>query len=180
MKLFLKYVSCLIALVTLGTSCSSSKYIYDTNSIIGVTESSTQKYNLQLDFKKHHFSGMLLIKEMNRGEIRIVGTTYFGMSLFDFSLTDGSFLVNYCIEPLKRKKLLLLLESDFRQLLLTNQKRKIKSKANYDQCYGFGRWFGKTLICIDENEGVLESVKLRHTWIGLQIQLDPIDNKFSN
>lgn len=180
MKLFLKYASYIIALVALGTGCSSTKYIYDPNSIIEITESSTQKYNLQLDFKKHHFSGMLLIKELNSGEIRIVGTTYFGMSLFDFSLSNGSFLVNSCIEPLKRKKLLLLLESDFRQLLLTNQRRKVKAKADYDRRYGFGRWFGKTFICINEDEGAVESVKLKHTWIGLQIQLDPIDNKFSN
>lgn len=49
-------------------------------------EAQSQKYNLQLDFMKHHFSGMLIVRQMPDNEIRILGSTYFGLSLFDFSL----------------------------------------------------------------------------------------------
>ena len=38
-------------------------------------------------FHKHHFSGMLIVRQMPDNEIRILGSTYFGLSLFDFSCT---------------------------------------------------------------------------------------------
>lgn len=44
-------------------------------------EAQSQKYNLQLDFMKHHFSGMLIVRQMPDNEIRILGSTYFGLSL---------------------------------------------------------------------------------------------------
>ncbi len=64
---------------------------------------SSQKYNIQLDFMKHHMSGMLIVRRMPDNEIRIVASTYFGLSLFDFSLQDGKFNVNSCIEPMKKE-----------------------------------------------------------------------------
>ena len=33
-------------------------------------EAQSQKYNLQLDFMKHHFSGMLIVRQMPDNEIR--------------------------------------------------------------------------------------------------------------
>lgn len=58
-------------------------------------EAQSQKYNLQLDFMKHHFSGMLIVRQMPDNEIRILGSTYFGLSLFDFSLHRDTFnLIN--------------------------------------------------------------------------------------
>ena len=57
-------------------------------------EAQSQKYNLQLDFMKHHFSGMLIVRQMPDNEIRILGSTYFGLSLFDFSLHCDTFIVN--------------------------------------------------------------------------------------
>ena len=35
---------------------------------------------------KHHFSGMLIVRQMPSNEIRILGSTYFRLSLFDFFL----------------------------------------------------------------------------------------------
>lgn len=35
-------------------------------------EAQSQKYNLQLDFMKHHFSGMLIVRQMPDNEIRIL------------------------------------------------------------------------------------------------------------
>ena len=64
-------------------------------------EAQSQKYNLQLDFMKHHFSGMLIVRQMPDNEIRILGSTYFGLSLFDFSLHCDTFIVNSCMEPMR-------------------------------------------------------------------------------
>ena len=34
----------------------------------------SQKYNIQLDFMKHHMSGMLIVRRMPDNEIRIVAS----------------------------------------------------------------------------------------------------------
>ena len=53
---------------------------------------------------KHHMSGMLIVRRMPDNEIRIVASTYFGLSLFDFSLRNDQFTVNSCIEPMNKEK----------------------------------------------------------------------------
>ena len=69
---------------------------------------------MQLDFMKHHFSGLLIVRKLPDNEIRILASTYFGLSLFDFSLRKNEFHVNSCIEPMKKKKMLLLLKQTLR------------------------------------------------------------------
>lgn len=92
-------------------------------------EAQSQKYNLQLDFMKHHFSGMLIVRQMPDNEIRILGSTYFGLSLFDFSLHRDTFIVNSCMEPMRKKKMLKILETDFKNLFLKSEKARIKKKV---------------------------------------------------
>ena len=60
---------------------------------------SSQKYNIQLDFMKHHMSGMLIVRRMPDNEIRIVASTYFGLSLFDFSLRNDQLLSTVALNP---------------------------------------------------------------------------------
>ena len=59
-------------------------------------EAQSQKYNLQLDFMKHHFSGMLIVRQMPDNEIRILGSTYFGLSLFDYLHWFSSCCKRWC------------------------------------------------------------------------------------
>lgn len=60
---------------------------------------SSQKYNIQLDFMKHHMSGMLIVRRMPDNEIRIVASTYFGLSLFDFLYATISLLSTVALNP---------------------------------------------------------------------------------
>jgi len=85
------------------------------------------KIQYQLDFMKHHMSGMLIVRRMPDNEIRIVASTYFGLSLFDFSLRNDQFTVNSCIEPMKKEKVLKLLEMDFRRLFLSGKDIRVKN-----------------------------------------------------
>ncbi len=39
---------------------------------------------MQLDFMKHHFSGLLIVRKLPDNEIRILASTYFGLSLLIF------------------------------------------------------------------------------------------------
>jgi hypothetical protein len=122
---------------------------------IALTEGQpSQKYNFQLDFLKHHFSGLLMARRMSAGEIRIVMSTYFGLTLFDVSFVGAEFRVNNCVEPLRRKKMLKLLEADFRRLFLPG-------KEGYRTSAG---------------SNTAEHLILRHPWIRLTIRLDQLTN----
>lgn len=124
----------LIFILYLFTSCGSSKTIAGdaTSHVTPIicAEEYSQKYNMQLDFMKHHFSGLLIVRKLPDNEIRILASTYFGLSLFDFSLRENEFHVNSCIEPMKKKKMLLLLETDFKNLFLSGKNIRIKKKSS--------------------------------------------------
>lgn len=70
----------LIFILYLFTSCGSSKTIAgDTTSYVTpiiCAEEYSQKYNMQLDFMKHHFSGLLIVRKLPDNEIRILASTY--------------------------------------------------------------------------------------------------------
>ena len=177
MRVYLLYVS-LFFFLFLSVGCSSYQWMEDCSVIIEAQTEQSEKYNLQIDFRKHHFSGILLIKRMNSSEIRIIGATHFGLSLFDFSIKNNQFIINDCIEPLKKKKLLKLLERDFKQLLLSNQKRKIKSAVNTSKEFTYGKFIGKTKVKVNGEEIIpFFRVQLKHPMIGLVIILDPINEK---
>ena len=81
------------------------------------------KYNMTIDFRKKHFSGLLLVKQTAEDTWRTVFSTHFGLSIFDFELTPDTFIINHCIEPLKKKQLLELLRKDFSILFGLNLKK---------------------------------------------------------
>lgn len=139
-------------------------------------EAQSQKYNLQLDFMKHHFSGMLIVRQLPDHEIRILGSTYFGLSLFDFSLRRDTFIVNSCIEPMRKKKMLKILETDFQILFLTNEKARIQKKSSTFEQRISGKGFGKAIFRLsDFVNGQAEQVQIKHPLIRLKIQLDKLN-----
>lgn len=79
-----------------------------------------QKYNMSLTFMKKHFSGLLLMKQRGADTCRMVLTTHFGLSVFDFEFTPDSFRVYHCIEPLRKEKILSVFRRDFTYLLRFN------------------------------------------------------------
>lgn len=154
----------LIFILYLFTSCGSSKTIAGdaTSHVTPIicAEEYSQKYNMQLDFMKHHFSGLLIVRKLPDNEIRILASTYFGLSLFDFSLRENEFHVNSCIEPMKKKKMLLLLETDFKNLFLSGKNIRIKKKSSTFEKRVTGRGFGKTVFYLSEfNSGHPEQIK---------------------
>lgn len=72
-----------------------------------------QKYNLSLTFGKRHFSGMLLVRRSGEDTFRMVLSTHFGLTVFDFELTPDAFRVHHCVEPLRKEKILSLFRRDF-------------------------------------------------------------------
>lgn len=164
----------LLVLLLLHTSCAS-RISEGSSSLPPVIEAGkeSQKYNIQIDFMKHHFSGMLIVRRMQGDEIRILASTYFGLSLFDFSFQEKTFCINSCIEPMKKEKILKLLEMDFRNLFLNGQKMEIKKKDGNFEKRTCERGFAKSVLYISKNStGNPSQVRIKHPWIRLVIQLD--------
>lgn len=199
MKISLRYASLsalLFLLMQFQTSCSpriSGEGGLVPPAIELSEEEGSQKYNIQLDFMKHHFSGMLMVRRMPDNEIRILASTYFGLSLFDFSLCGEQFKVNSCVAPMQKENVLKLLEMDFKQLFLNGKRVRVQTSKDRstgkmaDRSTGksadrsiekrtSGKGFGKSIISINgETPGDPEKVKIKHPWIRLTIQLDKLE-----
>lgn len=145
--------------------------------------SHSQKYNLQLDFMKYHFSGLLIVRRLPDDEIRMLASTYFGLSLFDFSLKGDAFFVNSCVEPMRKENILGLLETDFKNLFLSNMTlRKRKRNQSADQSEAVekrvtGCGFGKSIYTLSEFvDGQAEQVQIKRPWIRLKIQVNKLND----
>jgi hypothetical protein len=92
---------------------------------------STQLFNMQIDFGKNHFSGILLVKSTGEETYRTVFNTHFGMSVFDFEFDKDDFRVNSCMEALNKKKVIQTLETDFKTLFSLNLETVENSVAIY-------------------------------------------------
>ena len=140
------------------------------------TGNESQRYNIQLDFMKHHLSGMLIVRRLPDNEIRILASTYFGLSLFDFSLRGDTFYINSCIEPMRKEKVLKLLEMDFKHLFLNGKDIRIKESSNNFEKRISGKGFGKSILLLSgETKGNPTQVKIKHPLIRLTIRLDKLE-----
>lgn len=179
MKRFLLYSSVIWLLAALlGSSCAQR--ITQESSVepeIIATDSISQKFNLQLDFMKNHFSGLLIVRRMTPDEIRLLFTTYFGLSVFDFSLRGDLLHINSCIEPLKRKKVLQLLESDFKSVFLPGRETRVKEKTAIFEKRTSGKGIGKGIILLSEyQDHKPQQVEIKHPLIRLKIQLNKLND----
>ena len=60
----------------------------------------TGTYDFVLKAGRRELSGIMVARPVAPGSVRVVGTTYFGMTLFDMTLTSDSYTMNYVTEPL--------------------------------------------------------------------------------
>lgn len=130
----MNYLLCLSLWLLLLTSCSPSLtkgFHREGKQLVGkeqlppmIEAPQLSRYGMTIDFRDKHFSGLLLIKQSADKSYRIVLSTHFGLSIFDFELTPDTFVVHHCAEPLRKKKLLSLLHSDFTVLLGLNLKEE--------------------------------------------------------
>lgn len=170
---FLKYVSLIVAFVVISASCSKNTYLHQTGQYgIANVGAEVRKYNMNLNFRKKHFNGMLAVRQMDSTETRVVGYTAFGLSLFDFGLSEETFTVYNCIEPMQNKKLLKLLERDFKLLFLPNRTvKKVEITDEYTK-FADGKFLTKSVITIKKDSSQAEqSILVEHPWLKLSIEL---------
>lgn len=97
-------------------------------------------YKATLDIKKHHLTGLLVIKRMatippapsqtvggdSSGIYRIVFMNEIGMTFFDLEMKTDSFKVVSCFGPLNKKALMRIFETDFSMLTRTGPMKNEK------------------------------------------------------
>ena len=74
---------------------------------ISLTESSRaqdeRRYDFSLKLGRKELSGIMVARTVSPGTVRVVGATYFGMTLFDMTLKKDSYTMNSVAEPLSGK-----------------------------------------------------------------------------
>ena len=61
------------------------------------------RYDFSLKLGRKELSGIMVARTVSPGTVRVVGATYFGMTLFDMTLTKDSYTMNSVAEPLSGK-----------------------------------------------------------------------------
>ena len=74
-------------------------------------------YNASVDVMGRHFSGLLLIKNLNALEQRVVFTSEAGLTFFDFEFKDDQFKVHNVVRQFDRRAIIRTLRKDLGLLL---------------------------------------------------------------
>lgn len=74
-------------------------------------------FTFTLGVGKRQLSGIMLAKPVEEGSWRVVGTTYFGMTLFDMTVSRDSYVTNYVAEAMSRDAFSAFLASKLRKSL---------------------------------------------------------------
>ena len=139
------------------------------------TPSKSGKYNMQIDVRKNHLSGMLIARPTSNGA-RTLLVSYFGLTIFDYTLTKDSLQVNNSISVMRKEKIKQLMHNDFCVVFIDENLAKLKKQTAAMRKCKRGHFFGKSTISIntDTNNNV-KSVTVKHPFI--KMQLEPIVEK---
>ncbi len=152
-------------------------------------------YKAKIDVYGHNFGGILILKKISNESHRLVFTTEFGNTLFDFTIGEDSFNVNYILPEMDKKIFLKTLENDFRLLIseeaiVLNQysaedfmvfKTQRKKKFNFyffenstlKKIVNTSKTKEKLIISFSEIDShIAEKINLEHQNIKLSIQLN--------
>lgn len=81
----------------------------------GVSEKTPDKqYDFTIKAGKNEISGIMVARREGEAT-RVIGTTYFGMSLFDMTLTEDSYRMNSCAKFLDNRKIAAFLAMKIRK-----------------------------------------------------------------
>lgn len=76
------------------------------------------KYSASIDVLNKHFSGIVIIKKTDSITTHVVFITELGMKMFDFEKKDTAFNAVFVFEPLNKPKLVSVLKTNFKNMLL--------------------------------------------------------------
>ena len=77
-------------------------------------------YKAKINLYNNYYSGLIILKQTDSITTHLVFITELGMKMFDFEIRNNQFKLVYVFEPLNKPKILNLLESDMKLILLQN------------------------------------------------------------
>jgi len=139
-------------------------------------------FNMEIDFRKNNFSGMLIIKKENADTYRAVMTSYFGMSVFDFQFGKDDFTVHYCLEDLNKKQVINTLRKDFENLFFMDIEGKnpvtvYASRAN-DSLKVYKTKKENHYYLVNTESKELRQMEIPHRISSLQYRFTNYNNRF--
>lgn len=120
MRRYLRLSSICVSLA-LTTSCFPKLLVSELQQAQNVQEQTATKeprtFTFTLGVGKRQLSGIMLAKPVEEGSWRVVGTTYFGMTLFDMTVSRDSYVTNYVADAISRDAFSAFLASKLRKSL---------------------------------------------------------------
>ena len=116
-------------LFTILVSCSISKYqsnvkpfpetITYQNLLPVINPNGTSsKFKASIDVLNKHFSGIVVVKQTDSITTHVIFVTELGMKMFDLEKKDTSLNMVYVFEPMNKPKLINVLKTNFKNMLL--------------------------------------------------------------
>lgn len=90
-------------------------------------------YKAKINLYNKYYGGLIVLKQMDPSTAHLVFVTELGMKMFDFEIKNNEFKLIYVFEPLNQPKILRVLESDMKLILLQsliNKEARIFEKEN--------------------------------------------------
>ena len=120
MRRYLRLSSICVSLA-LTTSCFPKLLVSELPQAQNVQDqtatSEPRTFTFTLGVGKRQLSGIILAKPVEEGSWRVVGTTYFGMTLFDMTVSRDSYVTNYVADAISRDAFSAFLASKLRKSL---------------------------------------------------------------
>lgn len=140
MRRFLLINSFLSSLLLLLGACSpAAGYKLSGTSLITekevepvISKTSALLYKARIRLYNRDFSGLILLKQLDPEVSHLTFVTEIGMKMFDFEIRNNTFRLVYVFEPLNKPKIIHLLESDMKLILLQhllNQEAAVYKKG---------------------------------------------------
>lgn len=160
----------------------------DLPTIYPLEEDSSYLFEMNFNYKKNAFSGVLIVKKEAEDKLRTTLTSKFGMKVFDFQLSVDSIETIYLVEQLDKNIIKKLYYKDMqmifpflfnpskirikpRKIVLKKKCKKIRYR--YDSnIYAVNRgFFGHPKSEVEFEENKLSSVLITHPIINLKIRI---------
>lgn len=189
----LKIQSLLICSVFISICQPSPLNAQDLPAIYVLQEDSSYLYEMNFNYKKNAFSGVLIIKKYSENVLRTTLTSKFGMKIFDFKLSKDSLETLYLVEQLDKKIIKKLYYKDMqmifpflfdvakirerkKEVVLKKKCKKIRYFYN-PEIYKTNRGlFGHPKSDIEFAEENQSFTTIIHPLINLKITIKPIDS----
>ncbi|WP_179008961.1 hypothetical protein [Winogradskyella forsetii] len=158
------------------------------------SETKDYVYKANISVYNRGFSGIFIVKKIGKSNHRIVFTTEMGNKIFDFSIVNDTFKVNFILDALDKALLKNVLKKDFKALIkeelpvvksylsqdtliyetkLDNKKHFYFKSQKLDKIVRVGNGKEKVAFLFSEiSDTIANQIKIEHSNIKLRIHLN--------